>query len=219
MPHAHENRNDVRCARPAGPVRRLRCQEAPVPATSDSAQSSTAPRSELGTKIARFAPTEIAADLSKLSAADRQALLKLVEASKIIDGIFLRQVWVGNEAMLLDLVRDGLRRGPRAAALLPDQQGTLVAPRSRRAVCAGAPPKPDGANFYPVGATKAEIEKWIQGRFRSRSAPAPPGSSPSSAARPTASSRSFLTASNIRTSSLRRPLCCARRRSSRPSRR
>ena len=26
----------------------------------------------------------------------------------------------------------------------------------------GAPPKPAGANFYPAGATKAEIEKWIQ---------------------------------------------------------
>src|SRR5258706_10194180 len=55
---------------------------------------------------ARFAPTDITADVSKLSPADRQVLAKLVEASKIIDGLFLRQVWAGNEAMLLDLARD-----------------------------------------------------------------------------------------------------------------
>jgi hypothetical protein len=44
----------------------------------------------------RFAPTEIRADLSKLSPADRKALAKLVEASKIMDALFLRQVWAGN---------------------------------------------------------------------------------------------------------------------------
>src|SRR4029079_2964178 len=26
----------------------------------------------------------------------------------------------------------------------------------------GAPPKPDGANFYPLDTTKAEIEAWIK---------------------------------------------------------
>src|SRR5437660_2424725 len=55
---------------------------------------------------ARFTPTNITADLSTLSAADKQVLAKLVEASKIMDALFLRQVWAGNDAMLLDLVRD-----------------------------------------------------------------------------------------------------------------
>jgi hypothetical protein len=62
---------------------------------------------KLQTMAARFAPTEIGADLSKLSDTDRRVLTKLVEASKILDALFLRQVWAGNEAMLLDLVRDG----------------------------------------------------------------------------------------------------------------
>src|SRR4030081_1014179 len=55
---------------------------------------------------ARFAPTDISADLSKLSDADRRVLAKLVEASKIVDALFLRQVWAGNDAMLVDLARD-----------------------------------------------------------------------------------------------------------------
>ena len=52
---------------------------------------------------ARFAPTDISADLSKLSDAERRVIAKLVEASKIVDGLFLRQVWAGNDAMLADL--------------------------------------------------------------------------------------------------------------------
>ena len=83
---------------------------------------------------ARFAPTEIGADLSKLSDADRRVLAKLVEASKIIDALFLRQVWAGNDAMLLDLAARPVAGRARAAALLPDQQGAVVAARSQRAV-------------------------------------------------------------------------------------
>src|SRR5215471_17150615 len=55
---------------------------------------------------AQFAPTEIRVDVSKLAPADRKVLAKLVEASKIMDALFLRQVWVGNEAMLIDLAED-----------------------------------------------------------------------------------------------------------------
>src|SRR5262249_4844789 len=55
---------------------------------------------------ARFAPTDIKADLSKMSAGDRRVLAKLVEASKIVDALFQRQVWAGNDAMLMDLARD-----------------------------------------------------------------------------------------------------------------
>src|SRR5437870_3935916 len=77
-----------------------------VAAVTLSAQESRLPASsDLQRMAARFAPTEIKADLSALSAADRQVLGKLVQASKIIDGLFLRQVWSGNEAMLLDLAR------------------------------------------------------------------------------------------------------------------
>ena len=64
--------------------------------------------------------------------------------------------------MLLDLVRDETPAGTRTAELLPHQQGTLVAPGSESAVRAEAPAKPEGANFYPEGASKAEIERWMQ---------------------------------------------------------
>src|SRR5262249_35852478 len=55
---------------------------------------------------ARFAPTDIRVDLTKISPADRRVLAKLLEASKIMDALFLRQVWVGNEPMLIGLAQD-----------------------------------------------------------------------------------------------------------------
>src|SRR5438046_8403422 len=76
------------------------------------AQESTVPDTlKLQKMAARFAPTDIGADLSKMSEAERKVLAKLVEASKVIDALFLRQAWSGNESMLLDLVRDQTLEG------------------------------------------------------------------------------------------------------------
>src|SRR4051794_25578744 len=52
---------------------------------------------------ARFAAVDIGADVSALPANERQALAKLVEASHLMDAIFLRQVWAGNIATLMRL--------------------------------------------------------------------------------------------------------------------
>src|SRR5437764_3573856 len=60
---------------------------------------------------AKFAPTEIRVDLARVSAADRKVLAKLVDASKIMDAIFLRQVWAGNGGMLIDLAGDESAEG------------------------------------------------------------------------------------------------------------
>ncbi len=45
---------------------------------------------DLARKIARFAPTTLTADSSKLSAKDRQALDKIIAAAKLLDPLFLR---------------------------------------------------------------------------------------------------------------------------------
>ena len=133
-----------------GVIVTLVAQEARVPATAD-----------LQRMTARFAPTEISADLSKLSAANRQVLAKLVEASKIMDALFLRQVWSGNESMLLDLVRDETPEGRARLHYFLINKGPWSRLDHDQMFVAGAPAKPAGANFYPEGASKAEIERWI----------------------------------------------------------
>ena len=116
----------------------------------------------LQTMTARFAPTEIGADLSKLSAADRRVLGKLVEASKIVDALFLRQVWSGNEAMLLELARDPTPIARARLHYLLINKGPWSRLDHDQPFVPGAPPKPAAANYYPEGVSKADVERWIQ---------------------------------------------------------
>src|SRR6185295_15218014 len=67
--------------------------------------------SPLASQIRRFAPTEITADVSQLSEGDRKALDKLIEAARLLDPIYLRQVWSGNEALLKKLEADSTPEG------------------------------------------------------------------------------------------------------------
>jgi hypothetical protein len=118
---------------------------------------------ELQRMTARFAPTDIAADVSHLSVNDRRVLAKLVEASKIIDGLFLRQVWSGNDSMLLDLAGDQTPEGRARLHYFLINKGPWDRLDHHRIFVPGAPKKPEGANFYPEGASKAELERWMQG--------------------------------------------------------
>ena len=190
-------------------------QETPVPAT----QTAQSQPSELRTKITRFAPTDIAADVSKLSAPDRRALAKLIEASKVLDGIYLRQIWVGNEAMLIDLARDEYARRPRPPAFFPDQQGTLVAHRSQRVVRSGRARRSRRVAASIRSARRRKRSRSGSVALRGRARPRdrvfhghPPGIE-------RAVLRPFPTASSTRTSWRRRRHCCARRPSCRRSRR
>jgi hypothetical protein len=143
-------------------------QEAPVGKTATETQSTQGATStasneaaRLNKMAARFAPTEIAADVSRLAPADRQVLAKLVQASKIMDALFMRQAWAGNEAMLLDLVRDETPEGRARLHYFLINKGPWSRLDHNEVFVPGAPPRPEGANFYPAGATKAEIERWI----------------------------------------------------------
>jgi hypothetical protein len=111
---------------------------------------------------ARFAPTDIRVDLSKISAADRKVLAKLVEASKIMDALFLRQVWVGNEPMLIDLAQDQSPEGRARLHYFLMNKGPWDRLDHNKPFVPGAPPKPAGANFYPEGAAKADIDNWMK---------------------------------------------------------
>jgi hypothetical protein len=116
---------------------------------------------ELERMSARFVPTDISADLSRLSPTDRQVLGKLIAASRIMDALFLRQVWSGNEAMLIDLARDTSPEGLARLRYFLINKGPWSRLDHDQAFVAGAPAKPEGGSFYPRGAGKAEIDTWL----------------------------------------------------------
>ena len=111
---------------------------------------------------ARFAPTEMTADLSPLSSADRGVLAKLVAASKIIDALFLRQVWAGNTALLMDLARDTTPEGRTRLHYFLINKGPWSRLDHDEPFVPGIPEKPAGANYYPADATRADLERWFQ---------------------------------------------------------
>src|SRR5580700_2725018 len=56
--------------------------------------------------MARFAPVELRVDTSQLAPGDKLALTKLLDAARVVDEIFLTQVWSGNVAERDRLVKD-----------------------------------------------------------------------------------------------------------------
>jgi len=126
------------------------------------AQDKPAPNvDQLKTMTARFAPVDLSADVSKLPANERQALATLVEAAKVMDTLFLRQVWAGNQTMLLTLLQDTSEIGRARLHYFLLNKGPWSRLDHNESFIPGAPPKPEQANFYPADATKQEVEDWI----------------------------------------------------------
>lgn len=125
---------------------------------------------ELKTRLGKFIPVEIGYDESSLGAGDRQALLKMVQAAKLMDEIFLRQVYDQNPA-----IREELKTGANADyALLNDYFTINFGPFDRlegdQPFINLNQPKPAGANFYPPDLTKEAFEQWLAGHPEDREA-------------------------------------------------
>ena len=110
-----------------------------------------------------FVPIEISASLAALPDTERRALTHIVEAARVMDGIFLEQVWAGNPSLLLKLVTDETPRGQARLKFFLTNKGPWSRLEDNRAFIPGVPPKPEGANYYPPDATKAEVAAWLDG--------------------------------------------------------
>ncbi len=110
---------------------------------------------------ARFAPTEVSANLAVLPVSEREALTKIVAAARLFDTLFLRQVWAGNEPLLLSLAQDHSTLGRERLHAFVINKGPWSALDGDASFIPGAPEqKPLQANFYPLDATKQEVEEW-----------------------------------------------------------
>ncbi|MDQ1638387.1 MAG: hypothetical protein QOF62_1726 [Pyrinomonadaceae bacterium] len=119
---------------------------------------------DLAKKIARFAPTTLTASLTKLSARDRQALIKIIAAAKLLDPLFLRQVWSGNDALKAKLEADKTAAGRQRLHYFLINDGPWSRLDSNEPFIEGVPKeKPPQANFYPDDITKDEFNSWLAG--------------------------------------------------------
>ena len=115
-------------------------------------------------KIARFAPTEISADITKLTPGDAKALNKIIEAAQLMDPIFLHQVWSGNAELLQKLKMDTSATGQELLHYFQINMGPWSLLDNNTPFINIAPKeKPIGANYYPEGMTKEKFNTWIKG--------------------------------------------------------
>jgi hypothetical protein len=116
--------------------------------------------SALHARVAR--PTaKVAPDLSGLPDAERAALGPLLGACRVMDALYLRQVWGGNEALLQRLVADRTGLGTDRLTWFLWNKGPWSLEDHARPFIAGVPPRPAALTFYPPDATKEEIQRWM----------------------------------------------------------
>jgi hypothetical protein len=112
-------------------------------------------------KIAKFVPTDLSYDSSLLDEREKAVVEKLYQASKIMDEIFLDQVYSKNYQM-----REVLKKNTSETDKLKLELFTMMfGPFDRLehdAPFIDTLKKPLGANFYPEDMAKEEFENWIK---------------------------------------------------------
>jgi len=110
---------------------------------------------------ARFAPVKVQYDTSTLSAGDRNALAKLIEAARILNFLFMDQLWSGNRALYDQLQKDTSPLGKERSHYYWLNKGPWSDLDGHTAFIPGVPErKPLGANFYPGDMSRDEFETW-----------------------------------------------------------
>jgi hypothetical protein len=118
---------------------------------------------QLKRMTARFAQVDLKVDLSKLPDNERRALAKMVQAAQLMDTLFLRQAWAGNETLLLELLKDTSPLGRERLHYFLLNKGPWSRLDEGHAFLPGVPPKPlPAGNFYPAGATQEAVEQWVK---------------------------------------------------------
>ena len=118
---------------------------------------------ELPKQIRRFAPTVLTANTARLSAKDRLALRKIIAAAKLLDPLFRRQVWSGNDGLMKRLDADKRPIGRMLRHYFLINSGPWSRLDENQPFIDDVPPKPAAANYYPEGMTKEEFNSWLAG--------------------------------------------------------
>jgi hypothetical protein len=140
------------------------CQQAESPAPSAPAAKAAEPVEqpageavpEQSSRFEIYAAVRLTTDLSHLSERQRQMISLLIDASKIMDGLFWQQSFGDRKAFLAGIEDPATRR---FAEINYGPWDRLAADRP---FIESSGPKPPGAQFYPADMSKEEFEAWEQ---------------------------------------------------------
>ena len=120
-------------------------------------------------QLEKFAPVNLTADFSYLPTEEMQVLKLLVKASKVLDGIFLNQVYMYNQDMHKELSGSAAPEDKKYLDLF----NIMFGPWNRldhHKPFINTAAKPAGANYYPMDMTKEEFTRWIADHPESKDA-------------------------------------------------
>src|ERR1039458_9316596 len=118
---------------------------------------------QLRSMSARFAPVTLKYDEAGLSAGDRQALPKLMDAARVMNTIFMDQIWSGNRALYEKLQQDNTAPGKERLRYFLLNKGPWSDLDGHTAFIGGVPERtPPGGEFYPKDMTSQEFETWVK---------------------------------------------------------
>ena len=102
-----------------------------------------------------YAPFKLTTDISQLSENEKKMIPLLIEAAKIMDGLFWQQAYMGDKDSLLTATQDENTR-----KFVEINYGLWDRLAENRPFVEGVGEKPLGANFYPTDMTKEEYEAF-----------------------------------------------------------
>ena len=100
---------------------------------------------------ARFAPVNLEVDLSSLSAGDKKALAKLIEAGRIVNHLFMQQFWSGDLALYQKLQQDKTPLGKARLHYFWINKGPWSEIDEHKAFLPGVPRKEAGGREFLSG--------------------------------------------------------------------
>ncbi len=115
--------------------------------------TTAAPDADLQKKLDAYTTVRLTADMSKLSAKERQMIPLLIEAGKIMDELFWYEAYGKGDSLLATLDNDAAKQYVKI------NYGPWDRLDENKPFLPGVGPKPAGSNFYPHDMTKEEFEK------------------------------------------------------------
>lgn len=123
---------------------------------SNTEQAASSEQTVAPSRYDIYAEVELKPDLSSLSDNQKQMVVLLIEAGKITDDLFWKQVW-GDRKALLSSISD-----PKTKRFAKYNYGPWDRLDSDKPFIEAFGPRPKGAQYYPRDMTKQEFEAWEQ---------------------------------------------------------
>ena len=111
-------------------------------------------KTEIQMKVDEYATFRLTADLSMLSENQKKMIPIMIEAAKIMDGIFWKEAYGDKEALMQSIEDEATRRFAEI------NYGPWDRLNNDKPFIDGIELKPAGAQFYPEDMTKEEFEAW-----------------------------------------------------------